>query len=87
LRRKLIGSFRHYQKGLRLDPERSELKKEYFKLKNILKKTKSAEENLEKGKLRMAAMPSFLSSLNLFNTGGKLRRFSYRSQHSGYLAT
>jgi DnaJ family protein C protein 3 len=48
-------AMRHYQKGLRLDPEHSELKKEYFKLKNILKKTKSAEENLEKGKLRMAA--------------------------------
>jgi len=39
---------RHYQKRLRLDPEHSELKKEYFKLKNILKKSKSAEENLEK---------------------------------------
>ncbi|KAH9310034.1 hypothetical protein KI387_037945, partial [Taxus chinensis] len=48
-------AMRHYQKGLRLDPEHSELKKEYFKLKNLLKKTKSAEENLEKGKLRMAA--------------------------------
>lgn len=48
-------AMRHYQKGLRLDPEHSELKKEYFKLKNILKKSKSAEENMEKGKLRMAA--------------------------------
>eukprot|EP01018_Ginkgo_biloba_P000672 Gb_13941 [translate_table: standard] len=48
-------AMRHYQKGLRLDPEHSELKKEYFKLKNLLKKTKNAEENLEKGKLRMAA--------------------------------
>lgn len=33
--------FRHYQKGLRLDPEHSELKKAYFGLKNLLKKTKS----------------------------------------------
>lgn len=32
---------RHYQKGLRLDPEHSELKKAYFGLKNLLKKTKS----------------------------------------------
>lgn len=33
--------FRHYQKGLRLDPEHSELKKAYFGLKNLLKKSKS----------------------------------------------
>lgn len=33
--------YRHYQKGLRLDPEHSELKKAYFGLKNLLKKTKS----------------------------------------------
>ncbi|XP_023767837.1 dnaJ protein P58IPK homolog [Lactuca sativa] len=45
---------RHYQKGLRLDPEHSELKKAYFGLKNLLKKTKSAEENEKKGKLRVA---------------------------------
>lgn len=32
---------RHYQKGLRLDPEHVELKKAYFALKNLLKKTKS----------------------------------------------
>lgn len=32
---------RHYQKGLRLDPEHSELKKAYFGLKNLLKKSKS----------------------------------------------
>eukprot|EP00252_Welwitschia_mirabilis_P011252 TRINITY_DN2532_c0_g1_i1.p1 TRINITY_DN2532_c0_g1~~TRINITY_DN2532_c0_g1_i1.p1 ORF type:complete len:492 (+),score=117.94 TRINITY_DN2532_c0_g1_i1:125-1600(+) len=47
-------AIRHYQKGLRLDPEHSELKKEYFKLKNLLKKTKSAEESLGRGKLRTA---------------------------------
>ncbi|KAK9158306.1 hypothetical protein Scep_004880 [Stephania cephalantha] len=47
-------ALRHYQKGLRLDPEHSELKKAYFGLKNLLKKTKSAEENVDKGKLRMA---------------------------------
>ncbi|EOY07800.1 Mamallian P58IPK isoform 1 [Theobroma cacao] len=46
---------RHYQKGLRLDPEHSELKKAYFGLKNLLKKTKSAEDNVNKGKLRLAA--------------------------------
>lgn len=45
---------RHYQKGLRLDPEHSELKKAYFGLKNLLKKTKSAEDNVNKGKLRVA---------------------------------
>ncbi|KAK8553788.1 hypothetical protein V6N12_030771 [Hibiscus sabdariffa] len=45
---------RHYQKGLRLDPEHSELKKAYFGLKKLLKKTKSAEDNLNKGKLRLA---------------------------------
>ncbi|KDO44238.1 hypothetical protein CISIN_1g043837mg [Citrus sinensis] len=45
---------RHFQKGLRLDPEHSELKKAYFALKNLLKKTKSAEDNVSKGKLRVA---------------------------------
>ncbi|KAF8006155.1 hypothetical protein BT93_K0460 [Corymbia citriodora subsp. variegata] len=45
---------RHYQKGLRLDPEHADLKKAYFGLKNLLKKTKSAEDNLNKGKLRLA---------------------------------
>ncbi|CAH9127032.1 unnamed protein product [Cuscuta epithymum] len=47
-------ALKHYQKGLRLDPEHSELKKAYFSLKNLLKKTKSAEENESKGKLRLA---------------------------------
>lgn len=47
-------AIRHYQKGLRLDPEHSELKKAYFGLKNLLKKTKSAEDNVSKGKLRVA---------------------------------
>ncbi|KAJ4804942.1 DnaJ protein P58IPK [Rhynchospora pubera] len=47
-------AMRHYQKGLRLDPEHGELKKAYFGLKNLLKKTKSAEDNLAKGKLRLA---------------------------------
>ncbi|XP_074587406.1 dnaJ protein P58IPK homolog B [Curcuma longa] len=46
---------RHYQKGLRLDPEHSELKKAYFGMKQLLKKTKSAEDNAAKGKLRVAA--------------------------------
>ncbi|XP_047054505.1 dnaJ protein P58IPK homolog B [Lolium rigidum] len=46
---------RHYQKGLRLDPEHTELKKAYFGLKKLLKKTKSAEDNAAKSKLRMAA--------------------------------
>lgn len=45
---------RHYQKGLRLDPEHSELKKEYFKLKNLLKKSKNAEDLADKSKFRMA---------------------------------
>ncbi|KAK2972141.1 hypothetical protein RJ640_007202 [Escallonia rubra] len=47
-------AIRHFQKGLRLDPEHSELKKAYFALKNLLKKTKSAEDNANKGKLRVA---------------------------------
>ncbi|CAO2824257.1 unnamed protein product [Amaranthus hypochondriacus] len=47
-------AMRHYQKGLRLDPEHSELKKAYFGLKKLEKKTKSAEQNVEKGKLRLA---------------------------------
>lgn len=47
-------AMRHYQKGLRLDPEHSELKKAYFGLKNLLKKSKSAEDNVSKGKLRLA---------------------------------
>ncbi|EYU38531.1 hypothetical protein ABFS82_12G140300 [Erythranthe guttata] len=47
-------AIRHYQKGLRLDPEHVELKKAYFALKNLLKKTKSAEDNASKGKLRLA---------------------------------
>ncbi|KAF2289951.1 hypothetical protein GH714_039276 [Hevea brasiliensis] len=45
---------KHFQKGLRLDPEHGELKKAYFALKNLLKKTKSAEDNANKGKLRVA---------------------------------
>ncbi|KAF9595581.1 hypothetical protein IFM89_001053 [Coptis chinensis] len=48
-------AMRHFQKGLRLDPEHTELKKAYFGLKNLLKKTKSAEDNVNKGKLRLAA--------------------------------
>ncbi|PKU65640.1 dnaJ protein P58IPK homolog B [Dendrobium catenatum] len=55
---------RHYQKGLRLDPEHNELKKAYFGLKNLLKKTKNAEDNAEKGKLR-AAVEDFKSALAL----------------------
>ncbi|KAK4778419.1 hypothetical protein SAY87_018606 [Trapa incisa] len=47
-------ALRHYQKGLRLDPEHGELKKAYFGLKNLLKKSKSAEDNANKGKLRVA---------------------------------
>lgn len=41
--------FRHFQKGLRLDPEHGELKKAYFGLKNLLKKTKSVSpSNMKK---------------------------------------
>ncbi|KAL5187328.1 DnaJ protein P58IPK B [Glycine soja] len=47
-------AMRHFHKGLRLDPEHSELKKAYFGLKNLLKKSKSAKDNASKGKLRMA---------------------------------
>lgn len=41
----IYNFFRHYQKGLRLDPEHGELKKAYFGLKNLLKKTKSVSPN------------------------------------------
>lgn len=37
----LCDMFRHFQKGLRLDPENSDLKKVYFGLKNLLKKSKT----------------------------------------------
>ncbi|KAH6755897.1 DnaJ P58IPK-like protein [Perilla frutescens var. hirtella] len=47
-------AIRHYQKGLRLDPEHGELKRSYFGLKNLLKKTKSADDNASDGKLRLA---------------------------------
>ncbi|KAH0632572.1 dnaJ protein P58IPK homolog [Solanum tuberosum] len=47
-------ALRHYQKGLRSDPEHGELKKAYFGLKNLLKKTKSADDNVSKGKFRLA---------------------------------
>ncbi|OIW21555.1 hypothetical protein TanjilG_06248 [Lupinus angustifolius] len=53
---------RHFQKGLRLDPEHSELKKAYFGLKKLLKKSKSAEDNVGKGKLRVA-VEEFKSAL------------------------
>ncbi|KAK8928794.1 hypothetical protein KSP39_PZI017530 [Platanthera zijinensis] len=55
---------RHYQKGLRLDPEHGELKKAYFALKNLLKKTKIAEDNAEKGKLR-ASVEDFKAALTM----------------------
>uniref|UniRef100_A0A5B6ZD69 J domain-containing protein n=1 Tax=Davidia involucrata TaxID=16924 RepID=A0A5B6ZD69_DAVIN len=57
-------ALRHFQKGLRLDPEHSELKKAYFGLKNLLKKTKSAEDNENKGKLRLA-VEDFKGALSL----------------------
>ncbi|XP_057805439.1 dnaJ protein P58IPK homolog isoform X2 [Salvia miltiorrhiza] len=47
-------AIRHYQKGLRLDPEHGELKRSYFGLKKLLKKTKSADDNASNGKLRLA---------------------------------
>lgn len=34
-------ALRHYQSGLRLDPEHAELKKQYFKLKMLQRKTKA----------------------------------------------
>ncbi|KAK7285074.1 hypothetical protein RJT34_19832 [Clitoria ternatea] len=55
---------RHFQKGLRSDPEHSELKKAYFGLKNLLKKSKSAEDNASKGKLRVA-VEDFKSALSV----------------------
>ncbi|CAM6124812.1 unnamed protein product [Calypogeia fissa] len=47
-------ALRHYQSGLRLDPEATELKKAYQKLKSLNKKTKSADEAFSKGKFRVA---------------------------------
>ncbi|KAL6503114.1 DnaJ subfamily C member 3 [Orobanche hederae] len=57
-------AIRHYQIGLRLDPEHGELKKAYFGLKNLLKKTKSADDNANKGKLRLA-VEEYKSALSL----------------------
>ncbi|MCL7040709.1 hypothetical protein MKW94_016986 [Papaver nudicaule] len=53
---------RHYRKGLRSDPEHGELKKAYFGLKNLFKKTKSAEDNESKGKFGMA-VEDFMAAL------------------------
>ena len=48
---KFLFLYRHYQKGLRLDPEHSELKKAYFGLKNLLKKTKAVSLKFTLGSL------------------------------------
>eukprot|EP00850_Spirogloea_muscicola_P015491 SM000119S25634 [mRNA] locus=s119:34028:35212:- [translate_table: standard] len=47
-------ALRHYQKGLRLDPEHQELKVQHRKLKLLEKRTKTAEEAFSKSKFRMA---------------------------------
>jgi DnaJ family protein C protein 3 len=57
-------ALRHYQTGLRLDPEHAELKKEYFKLKALLRKTKSADEAFEKSKFR-TAVEEYTSALEI----------------------
>ncbi|CAM6043781.1 unnamed protein product [Sphagnum compactum] len=57
-------ALRHYQTGLRLDPEHGELKKEYFKLKALLRKTKSADEAFEKSKFR-TAVEEYTSALEI----------------------
>ncbi|KAL6496269.1 hypothetical protein OROGR_029527 [Orobanche gracilis] len=57
-------AIRHYQRGLRLDPEHGELKKASFGLKNLLKKAKSADDNANKGKLRLA-VEEYKSALSL----------------------
>jgi len=40
----LVSLCRHYQSGLRLDPEHGELKKQYFKLKMLLRKSKAVSQ-------------------------------------------
>ncbi|KAG0625645.1 hypothetical protein M758_2G070900 [Ceratodon purpureus] len=57
-------ALRHYQSGLRLDPEHGELKKQYFKLKMLLRKTKAADEALEKSKFR-TAVEAYLAALEI----------------------
>ncbi|BBN20707.1 hypothetical protein Mp_zg00390 [Marchantia polymorpha subsp. ruderalis] len=57
-------ALRHYQSGLRSDPEHSGLKKEYHKLKALIKKTKSADEAASKGKFRLA-VEEYLAALNI----------------------
>ncbi|KAL2631645.1 hypothetical protein R1flu_016331 [Riccia fluitans] len=57
-------ALRHYQSGLRFDPEHSGLKKEYQKLKALIKKTKSADDAASKGKLRLA-VEDYLAALNI----------------------
>eukprot|EP00271_Cylindrocystis_brebissonii_P014374 TRINITY_DN35716_c0_g1_i1.p1 TRINITY_DN35716_c0_g1~~TRINITY_DN35716_c0_g1_i1.p1 ORF type:complete len:500 (+),score=130.81 TRINITY_DN35716_c0_g1_i1:632-2131(+) len=47
-------ALKHYQKGLRLDPEHSELMKVHRVLKTLEKKTKAAEEAVRSHKLRVA---------------------------------
>eukprot|EP00897_Mesotaenium_endlicherianum_P006267 jgi/Mesen1/5669/ME000288S04880 len=57
-------ALKHYQMGLRSDPEHGALKKEYRKLKNLEKKTKAAEEALAKSKLRVA-IEDFTAALQI----------------------
>lgn len=48
-------ALKHYQAGLRSDPEHSELKQAYRQLKNLVKRTKAATDLLEQSKFRQAA--------------------------------
>ncbi|CAI5468901.1 unnamed protein product [Closterium sp. Yama58-4] len=48
-------ALKHFQAGLRSDPEHGELKKAYRQLKNLEKKTKAAQDLLEQNKYRKAA--------------------------------
>lgn len=56
-------------KGLRPDPEHGELKRSYFGLKNLLKKTKSAEDYASNGKsLRLSQRKDWYKILGVSRT-------------------
>lgn len=57
-------ALRHFQAGLRSDPEHSTLKKEYRQLKNLEKKTKNANEFVQKHKYR-DAIEEFKAALQI----------------------
>ncbi|GBG81390.1 hypothetical protein CBR_g32064 [Chara braunii] len=60
-------AIRHFQNGLRLDPEHAQLKKEYRKVKLLEKTTTQANEHFEAGKYRLA-IEGYLAALEVEKT-------------------